>query len=132
MENYDVDKAAKYLDEMYPGWYKHIDKDILCMGNPSKCIIGQLFNGNYRQGKKILGVENQPFDWMSAFNYPSAKEFWIEEINSRKNMLQELTQEDARVLAKLLNNHREEVKQELSPHAIDRIIVYLLTHAKVL
>lgn len=82
-----VEKGAELLDQIFPGWYKHIDLIGFNITNSQQCIIGQL--------KGVLGFScnNLPFrTWQESevygFNPPKAKRFetedkWIEEIHKR-------------------------------------------------
>lgn len=38
-----VKKGAKLLDKILPGWHKQVHLERLWMGDPSLCMLGQLF-----------------------------------------------------------------------------------------
>ena len=42
-------RGAAYLDEVCPGWYRRIDRDLLDLGNGRACILGQLY-GSFVSG----------------------------------------------------------------------------------
>lgn len=42
----EVNRAALFLDEVVPGWYKKIDLRRLDIASCQCCIIGQLYKGN--------------------------------------------------------------------------------------
>ena len=42
-----VNKGAKFLDKVHPGWHKEINLDQLRLGNSKQCLLGSLYNDFY-------------------------------------------------------------------------------------
>ncbi len=53
-----VEAGAAFLNVVYPRWYKHMNTKILDLGDPHKCVLGELYGG-YSTGKDALDIEGQ-------------------------------------------------------------------------
>lgn len=58
--------GAALLDEQMPGWADRIDLGAFLLANPCKCVIGQLFNGDYASGVSALGLRDDSGTLSSA------------------------------------------------------------------
>jgi cell shape-determining protein MreC len=78
----DINEAAKFLDEVKPGWALEINVEKLDMADGNNCILAQLYNRSYISGISALSLSahNQ-----SAFGPFASKTRWIEEIKQRTN-----------------------------------------------
>lgn len=65
-----VAKGAALLDKILPGWHKQIDLEKLDMGEPSICMMGQLF-GTAIEGQ--LAREMYPKEMEDAIAYAKTK-----------------------------------------------------------
>ena len=50
-------RGALFMDEQDPQWHHHINSDILDIGDPNYCPLGQKF-GNYVRGGECLKLSN--------------------------------------------------------------------------
>lgn len=81
-----IKEAAELLDKEMPGWASKIDVNILSMGSPFRCILGQLY-GCYDKSPESIPYMN----W--AFGGSSRKEHWLPAIEERLNQpVDQLTQ----------------------------------------
>lgn len=48
-----VRRGAQALDAQRPKWHREINLEILDMGDPSACVLGQIFS-TYRQGLRMM------------------------------------------------------------------------------
>lgn len=51
-----VDRGARYLDRINPGWDRRIDLDNFSVGTYERCVLGQLHTGGYQAGVAVLGL----------------------------------------------------------------------------
>lgn len=66
-----VARGANYLDEVDPGWYRHVDPETLVLADGSACVLGQL-HGGYRRGlgrSSLLNFSSAPFASLSPVDY---------------------------------------------------------------
>lgn len=49
-----VRRGVALLDEKVPGWHQRIDVETLDVNLCSKCVLGQLFRGNYDLGLSVV------------------------------------------------------------------------------
>lgn len=97
-----MSRGASVLDEMRPGWEFDVNPDILDMGNPGYCVLGQLSNnGSYssemRKVQAYLRAERAEvegptatyygFDALSnmSYYYDELTEAWAFEIRKRRS-----------------------------------------------
>lgn len=52
-----VRKGAELLDEQRPGWHRRINLNMLDVGSPTRCVLGQCYGGYYK-GLAKLGLES--------------------------------------------------------------------------
>jgi len=50
--------GAEFLDSVRPGWEREIDHDVLNIGDPSCCMLGQLY-ASFKKGLKKLDLNNE-------------------------------------------------------------------------
>lgn len=63
-----VAKGATMLDRWSPGWRDKIDREILDINHPFKCILGQTY-GVYSEGCLALGISPTPHVEGNSFSY---------------------------------------------------------------
>lgn len=51
----EIAEAAERMDKLDPGWFNWIDPEVLDIGEPDRCLLGQRF-GRYSLGMKALGL----------------------------------------------------------------------------
>ena len=64
-------RGFKFLDKNKPGWEKEINLRELNMKNCCNCILGQLYDGNYYRGNRLLGLTD--WDEIMGFYTPSSR-----------------------------------------------------------
>lgn len=109
-------RGAAFLDEVHPGWHRHIDPSTLALADGSACVLGQL-HGEYRLGlgrSALLNLGSAPlrnsspvalgFQCVSGLapvdeerDYGYLDAAWSEEVRRRRR-------EDAAVVDDLLQN----------------------------
>lgn len=98
-----VERGAAYLDEVDPGWYRHVDSETLELADGRQCVLGQL-HGEFRLGlgrSQVLTmssapranlspvaygfkcVEGVPDDWQ-AYDYELLTASWKEAVRRRQ------------------------------------------------
>jgi hypothetical protein len=65
-----VAAGAAFLDEHEPGWDQHIDLDRLDIDSNCRCILGQLHDDSYQEGRRELGLSGANHGVALGF-YPS-------------------------------------------------------------
>lgn len=91
-----VDEAVKWLDEISPEWYYHIDEDTLNIDDPARCVLGQhprfdgelgRVNGNYNFNTAYLHELDPEREKRcnDAFLFDEIRDDWIEAIKERKD-----------------------------------------------
>lgn len=85
-----IEEAATLLDKVYPDWAAKINLNIFNMGSCSKCIIGQLYNGEFEETIQNLFDLNCNIGAVDAyimrdniFGCFATETNWIIEINKR-------------------------------------------------
>lgn len=66
-----VQRGAAYLDEVDPGWYRHVDADTLELGDGRHCILGQM-HGEFRLGlgrSHLISMSSAPRASLSPVAY---------------------------------------------------------------
>ena len=71
-----VERGAAYLDNVHPGWDKHIDTENFCIGTYDRCVLGQLHPGGYQEGVMVLRLSHWEasrcgFDLFPLAQWPS-------------------------------------------------------------
>lgn len=77
----EVAEAARILDRLRPGWAAQIDLGILNLMSPSRCILGQLWSGDFAAGYDA--VREAGYSGEYAFAAQSNVPRWAEEVRSR-------------------------------------------------
>ncbi len=54
-----VNEGIKLLNKQRPGWFNDIDLDKLSLEECAHCVLGQLYDGNFCDGLKHLGISNE-------------------------------------------------------------------------
>ena len=57
-----VRRGVALLDRVMPGWHDRIDVDTLDINFCHRCVLGQLFGGNYDLGVSTVFVNRELFD----------------------------------------------------------------------
>lgn len=82
-----VKLGAEILDKIYPYWWTNINTEILDIDSINKCILSQLYNGDYLLGKHLvngLGYSTTECGFMFIEDEsPELNDFWKEEIEKR-------------------------------------------------
>lgn len=55
----EVARGMALLDERMPGWEHNIDLGSLDVGSPSRCVVGQLFEGGFTHGITELDLTDE-------------------------------------------------------------------------
>lgn len=55
-----VRAGAALLDDVSPGWWRHVDVECLDMDHCVRCVLGQVF-GNYLRGADLLHIDPQEY-----------------------------------------------------------------------
>jgi len=66
-----VRRGAAYLDDVDPGWHRHVDPALLELGNGRQCILGQL-HGEFRLGlgrSHLITMSSAPRASFSPVSY---------------------------------------------------------------
>lgn len=66
-----VQRGADYLDEMDPGWHRHVDAETLELGDGKQCVLGQL-HGEFRLGlgrSHLITLSSAPRSSLSPVAY---------------------------------------------------------------
>jgi hypothetical protein len=75
-----VERGARYLDRINPGWDRNIDLNNFSIGTYERCVLGQLHVGGYRKGVAVLGLTPREawrcgFDLSPLARWPSWRFF---------------------------------------------------------
>ncbi|HEX9809818.1 MAG TPA: hypothetical protein VGC25_09465 [Alphaproteobacteria bacterium] len=75
-----VDRGARYLDRINPGWDRNIDLGDFSIGSYRRCVLGQLHPGGYQEGVAVLGLSAREawhcgFDLFPLARWPSWRLF---------------------------------------------------------
>jgi hypothetical protein len=75
-----VERGARYLDRINPGWDRRIDLNVFSIGTYDRCVLGQLHVGGYRKGVAVLGLTPREawrcgFDLSPLARWPSWRLF---------------------------------------------------------
>lgn len=78
-----VERGARFLDKINPGWDRDIDLGDFSIGSYSRCVLGQLHTGGYQQGVAVLGLSAWEackcgFDLFPLSRWPSWRMFGTE------------------------------------------------------
>lgn len=78
-----VERGARFLDKINPGWDKGIDINDFSIGSYRRCVLGQLHAGGYQQGVAALGLSPREawqcgFDLFPLSRWPSWRLFGSE------------------------------------------------------
>lgn len=92
-----VEKVAKRLDEIRPGWEEKVDVSVLDMIDSSRCVIGQVFDLKLEDWSAYSNVLENCFHPDHEVAFVCNKELWIEQIKGRL-LLNELESQDSLVL----------------------------------
>jgi hypothetical protein len=57
-----VERGAALLDERRPGWWDEVDVGSLYLGDPTRCVLGQLWEDSYGVGLKALEMGTDSSD----------------------------------------------------------------------
>jgi hypothetical protein len=71
-----IDNGIAVLDEHNPGWWQEgiIDTDVLDISDPDKCVVGQLYGGDYKRG--LLALFGSPYADVQAVKHGFTSFYW--------------------------------------------------------
>lgn len=84
-------QGAELLDTAVPGWHRVVHVATLDLGDPHRCVLGQLF-GDYMSGVRALRIpiiEDVTLGFDMRIEEPAERiaaltQAWLAEINSRR------------------------------------------------